>query len=234
MRVWRPSYATGQLSSTNVTEHGNAAPCDTGDVVATVTATEHDEAVDNLATATERGNAASGATCDAVATVTATTHDEAVENLANCLAFAGQYFAPHVLPDDMEASTPGGSGSEEPAPISESQPIGVMEGPALPRWIDDASVDSMAMYSAFLSVLSDSLKYKCRGLYIIHHRPGPSSCPPFPEPIWCTDPGCRRCVENSGGYQFCWYHPSWMAAYLRLKRPRAWMPTRSPQLSEHP
>ena len=106
-----------------------------------------------------------------------------------CLAFAGQDFVPHVLPYGMETSTPGGYGSEEPAPISETQPTGVMEGPALPRWIDDASVDSMAMYSAFLSVLNDSLKYKCRGLYIIHHRPGPSICQPFPERMWCTDLG---------------------------------------------
>jgi hypothetical protein len=207
------------------TEHGNAASGATCDVVATVAATEHDEAVENLATATEHGNAASGATGDAVATVTATEHDEAVENLVNFHAFAGKDFAPHVLPDDMETSTPGGPGSEEPAPISESQPTGVMEGPALPRWIDDASVDSMAMYSAFLSVVNDSLEYKCRQLYIIHHRPGPGICQPFPKRIWCTDVGCRRCAEGFGGYQFRWYHPSWMAAYLRLKRPGAWMPT---------
>ena len=65
-------------------------------VVATVTATEHDEAVDNLATATEHGNAASGATCDAVATVTATAHDEAVSSSSSatqqtsCIASSGQ------------------------------------------------------------------------------------------------------------------------------------------------
>ena len=52
------------------------------DVVVTVTATEHDEALDNLTNATELGNAASGAACDAVAIVTATEYDEAVENIA--------------------------------------------------------------------------------------------------------------------------------------------------------
>ena len=64
--------------------------------MATVTAAEHDEAVDNLATATERGNAASGATCDAVATVTAATHDEAVSSSSSatqqtsCITSSGQ------------------------------------------------------------------------------------------------------------------------------------------------
>lgn len=91
MRAWSSSYATGQASSTIVTEHGNAASCDTGDVVAFVAATEH---------------------------------DGTVENRVICLAFAGQDVAPHVLPDDMEVSTPGGSGSEKPVPISEFQLTG--------------------------------------------------------------------------------------------------------------
>ena len=99
-----------------------------------------------------------------------------------------------------------------------------MEGPMLPRWIDDPTVDSAAMYSAFLSVVGDSVKEDCGQLFLINHRPGPSILPSFPRNIWCRHLGCSRCGEGRGGYQFRWYHPSWVKAYLSMKRPGSWAP----------
>ena len=99
-----------------------------------------------------------------------------------------------------------------------------MEGPMLPRWIDDPTVDSAAMYSAFLSVVGDSVKEDCGQLFLINHRPGPSILPSFPRNIWCRHLGCSRCGEGRGGYQFRWYHPSWVKAYLSMKRLGSWAP----------
>ena len=119
----------------------------------------------------------------------------------------------------------------KPGSASLTMSLHSMEGPMLPRWIDDPTVDSAAMYSAFLSVIDsdptiiiDSVKEDCAQLFLINHRPGPTYLPSFPRNIWCRHLGCARCGQGHGGYQFRWYHPSWVKAYLSMKRPGSWAP----------
>ena len=119
----------------------------------------------------------------------------------------------------------------EPGSASLTMSLHSMEGPMLPRWIDDPTVDSAAMYSAFLSVIDsdpsiniDSVKEDCAQLFLINHRPGPTNLPSYPRNIWCRHLGCARCGQGYGGYQFRWYHPSWVKAYLSMKRPGSWAP----------
>ena len=112
----------------------------------------------------------------------------------------------------------------KPGSASLTMSLHSMEGPMLPRWIDDPTVDSAAMYSAFLSVVGDSVKEDCGQLFLINHRPGPTILPSFPRNIWCRHLGCARCGQGHGGYQFRWYHPSWVKAYLSMKRLGSWAP----------
>ena len=74
----------------------------------------------------------------------------------------------------------------EPGSASLTMSLHSMEGPMLPRWIDDPTVDSAAMYSAFLSVIDsdpsiiiDSVKEDCAQLFLINHRPGPTNLPSY-------------------------------------------------------
>ena len=72
-------------------------------------------------------------------------------------------------------------------------------------------------------------------LYLIKHRTAeyvhvngvflkPTEMPSsIPERV-CNDPGCVRCAELRGGYQFRWYSTLWKEAYIRMKKPGAWVP----------
>ena len=103
----------------------------------------------------------------------------------------------------------------------------------LPRWVNDPTVDSSVMLTAFLSwsgatdaAESDEL---VRSLWIID----PASTPfadfatripvqvrGIPLPIRrCVSPGCERCTLLRGGYQFRWFDRRWLDHYERNKKP---------------
>ena len=108
----------------------------------------------------------------------------------------------------------------------------------LPYWLDDPLVDSQAMLSAFLAY-----KGKCHGeaaaqlndLWMICHRhqttftvAGHNVTPevirgPQPE-VPCRTPGCVKCRDLRGGFQFKWFHPRWENDYVELARPGSWLP----------
>ena len=98
----------------------------------------------------------------------------------------------------------------------------------LPRWIDDARVDSAAMLAAFEGYLAQypESMAQFQSLFVITH-----CCPDNMSPAWtlptrkCTEKECRRCQTRRGGYQFRWWHRTWEADYERLCRPGAWKRT---------
>ena len=93
-----------------------------------------------------------------------------------------------------------------------------------PRWIDDSTVDSQAMLSAYLSVYGtpQAPRSMTAPLTVFEHLPALSPTPLGTTGKLCQSPDCRRCVEGRGGFVFRWFHHSWMTKYLQLKRPGAW------------
>ena len=97
----------------------------------------------------------------------------------------------------------------------------------LPRWIDDSSLDSSAMLSAFLgwtrhaseAELADTVPH----LFMIEHAPclaEPTSINGVAMPRrMCQDPACRRCRSGQGGYQFRWADMRWIPLYQDMRRP---------------
>ena len=94
----------------------------------------------------------------------------------------------------------------------------------LPRWIDDATVDSAAMLSAFEAFCAQHphKKNELQQLFVIVHK-----CV-FPPPVWtlpvmkCSRAYCHRCMQGRGGYQFRWWSQQWDQDYKRLARAGAW------------
>ena len=96
----------------------------------------------------------------------------------------------------------------------------------LPRWIEDKTCDSAAMYSAFLACKSDATeeeKKDVKELYVVNHKAGSWRTPSTREVQKnCAETGCRRCAAGEGGYQLWWFDMRWYATYERLAREGAW------------
>ena len=101
-----------------------------------------------------------------------------------------------------------------------------------PRWIEDDSVDSRAMLSAYHEyccnrsngVVSDDDGATITLLPMIVHKSADLD-PLVPTGVTlekCTTQGCRRCAQLCGGYKFRWYYHAWYAKYVKLSRPGAW------------
>ena len=101
-----------------------------------------------------------------------------------------------------------------------------------PRWIDDSSVDSQAMFSAVLWFqYSYPDQYELHGLqelFMVEHKPYMDMVElngerPLKHP-WkaCTQLHCKRCRDGQGGYQFRWYDTRWYAKYVELARKGSW------------
>mmetsp|Transcript_2583 Transcript_2583/g.4410 ORF Transcript_2583/g.4410 Transcript_2583/m.4410 type:complete len:169 (+) Transcript_2583:48-554(+) len=100
-----------------------------------------------------------------------------------------------------------------------------------PVWIDDPTVDSMAMLGSFVGFLNqapDNAELaKHMGLTQVNHRSECMPGPMFPgiiREVPCTEEGCERCTTGRGGYQFRWYDRRWRGGYVRSKRPGTWEP----------
>ena len=97
---------------------------------------------------------------------------------------------------------------------------------ALPRWIDNDTLDSAAMLSAYLGwaagATKDEIKDTVPYLWLIEHRPA-SEAPViggFQMPMrLCATPACARCASGKGGYQFRWADSRWIASYEEMRRP---------------
>ena len=119
-----------------------------------------------------------------------------------------------------------------------------------PRWIDLSTVDSYAMYSAYLNYeyrMQQSYEEIRTGAYrpvwsghltMIIHKLGDDTMPGIRLPgagklkeTPCRQAGCARCEQGQGGYQFKWYSPHWARHYNSLKRRGAW---EAPQPGEEP
>ena len=139
---------------------------------------------------------------------------------------SGVYLAPAV-PDP---STP-------PGVAAEGGPTTPLTSVELPRWIEHPRVDSQAMLSAFLDYrgrCTGEARVQLDHLYMIVHRHEPTVVvggrvfrpqeihPPGLTTQPCTAQLCERCHRGRGGYQFKWYHPRWLAAYVRLRRDDTW------------
>ena len=94
----------------------------------------------------------------------------------------------------------------------------------LPRWIDDPTVDSPSMLSAYLFVRSSTQDAgRVIGpLTIVVHLPALAFTPSGTVSVLCADADCQRCRSGRGGYAFRWYHHSWHETYLEGARPGAW------------
>ena len=94
------------------------------------------------------------------------------------------------------------------------------------RWIDDETVDSAAMLSAYLWHLSRIRNGIVGPLPIVLHRQDVDEFEmPQPEGTVsksCTKLGCARCKFGRGGYVFRWYHKAWFSKYVSMVRPGAW------------
>ena len=142
---------------------------------------------------------------------------------------------PHSPPAYLVPAVPE---PRRPAPQEGDKRPVPLQAIELPYWLDDPLVDSQAMLSAFLAY-----KGKCHGeaaaqlndLWMIRHRhqttftvAGHNVTPeviPGPQPeVPCRTPGCVRCRDLRGGFQFKWFHPRWENAYVELARPGSWLP----------
>ncbi len=106
-----------------------------------------------------------------------------------------------------------------------------------PRWIDDSTVDSAAMHSAFLHYkgsTSGEEREALNQLWTVEHQRSavihigclavmPTEVNP-PDLLQrpCTEANCLRCESNRGGFQFRWYDARWYPGYLGAKRDGAW------------
>ena len=93
---------------------------------------------------------------------------------------------------------------------------------AHPVWIDNRRVDSAAMFMAYQSTVTEASPWYGRLRIDVHRMISVGGVqvgwPPSVYANPCSDPGCFRCAEGQGGYVFRWYHPSWEARYLQLRR----------------
>ena len=128
----------------------------------------------------------------------------------------------------IQVKFPDGSGKAfKPANVKR-----LREDDSFPRWIDDATVDSPAMLSAFFQFIGkphseNERQMRSRNLVVVNHkRPDEDSAmyPGVLTDVPCKNKGCERCEGQRGGYQFRWYDPRWKDDYLRLRRPGAWEP----------
>ena len=96
---------------------------------------------------------------------------------------------------------------------------------SLPRWIEDTTVDSAAMFGAFLAYLNKCIDPDeasiLQILPMVLHAPydgaGSSRWKP------CDTYQCQRCAMGRGGYQFRWYDARWYDDYANHARPGAWL-----------
>ena len=100
---------------------------------------------------------------------------------------------------------------------------------ALPRWIDDSTVDSHAMLSAYLWF---RWKYPQEArsvgpLPIFEHFYSAEMgdlavAPEGTVEVFCKIPGCERCLQGRGGYMFRWYDSRWVSKYREMARLGSW------------
>ncbi len=95
----------------------------------------------------------------------------------------------------------------------------------LPRWIDDETVDSQAMLSAYMHYEWKTIgreKEMLDALWTIEHDFGQKTEIEkdtffhFGQKVWtgmvvkpCERLDCCRCISGTGGYQFRWYGTRW-------------------------
>ena len=105
-----------------------------------------------------------------------------------------------------------------------------------PRWIEEDTVDTVAMYMAYLAYrqhCSPREQAALDALTIVQHKASVAK-ELFPivndltqigplRHTQCTLEKCPRCMGGRGGYQFRWYDSRWYAEYVRTKRPYAWV-----------
>jgi hypothetical protein len=102
----------------------------------------------------------------------------------------------------------------------------------LPRWIDDAIVDSVAMTTAYTEWVrrtnAPALLWEEQHVpYVgVMDYAKPASGVELP---WkpCRTPSCVRCSSSQGGFKFKWYSSLWRDRYIALCRPGAWSPLAS-------
>jgi len=91
-----------------------------------------------------------------------------------------------------------------------------------PVWIDNRRVDSAAMFMAYQSTVTEASPWYGRLRVDVHRMISTGGAqvewPPSVDANPCSDPDCFRCSVGQGGYVFRWYHPSWEARYLQLRR----------------
>ncbi len=98
------------------------------------------------------------------------------------------------------------------------------------RWIDDETVDSQAMLSAYMHYKWKTIgreKEMLDALWTIEHLFGQKT--DFGQKVWtgtvmkpCERLECCRCISGMGGYQFRRYDKRWYESYLRMRRCGAW------------
>ena len=108
----------------------------------------------------------------------------------------------------------------------------ILFGMALPRWIDDPTVDSQAMMQATLDFRHrhpaqwDMMQLEKQLTCIEHcHRiTGETRIDPIGlKYIGCQgNDACARCREGRAGYTFRWYSLCWHDAYVAQARKGAW------------
>ena len=123
--------------------------------------------------------------------------------------------------------------------MNKDRPTTPLMSVELPQWIDDPSVDSQAMLSAFLEYycrLTGKAHDQLKHLYMIVHTHTTNfvidneiiqiqETSPLPTRP-CEAQPCERCRTKSGGFQFRWYHERWKKLYIKLSRNGAWKPNR--------
>ena len=122
---------------------------------------------------------------------------------------------------------------------SGAQGAGAAGSLPIPDWIQDDTVDSQAMLSAFIHYLgqcSEEEKVVMQSrVYMISHAESefvnvggmilrPKKVPPPVPSKPCVERGCRRCQMKEGGFKFKWFANQWLEDYLDLKRPGPWVP----------
>ena len=100
-----------------------------------------------------------------------------------------------------------------------------------PEWIDNDTVDSMAMLGAFLATpgIKDEPYY---GKLRMELHIDVEDVEPYPSPAYvyapCSTPieECNRCRDKRGGYKFRWYSKKWALKYMEIARkaPNGWVP----------
>jgi hypothetical protein len=122
--------------------------------------------------------------------------------------------------------------SSSPASYARSTTSGAsVEGPRLPRWIHDPTIDTPAMYGAYQHYLHQSGQESF--LYRIHHRFDMDDVIDLTGAIPCTDLYCQRCFYGWGGYMFRWYHECWYDDYCKMAKQGSWRLPSDGRVSQH-